>query len=99
MLDEAGLDAALLAHRKDDSHDPYIRAETELAFSRTGKDVGTPILTFAPDTEAEASFFGPIISKAPMGAEATRLWDAVEVLARSRVAELKRTKRDQLDFT
>lgn len=99
ILDDAGLDASLIEHRTDESHDPFIRTETELAFARTGKDVGTPILTFAPDTEGEASFFGPIISKAPLGAEAVRLWDAVEVLARSRVAELKRTKRDPLDFT
>jgi hypothetical protein len=99
ILDDAGLDQSLAQHSTDESHDPFIRAETDLAFTRTGKDVGTPILTFAPDTEGEASFFGPIISKAPLGAEAVRLWDAVEVLARSRVAELKRTKRDPLDFT
>lgn len=99
MLVDAGLDESLLSHHADESHDVYIRADTDLAFARTGKDVGTPILTFTPDTEAEASFFGPVISKAPKGEEASRLWDAIEVLARSRVAELKRTKRDQLDFT
>ena len=99
LLTDSGLDAELAEHAFDESHDPFIRTETELAFSRTGKDVGTPILTFAPGTEAEASFFGPVISKAPLGEEALRLWDAVEVLARSRVAELKRTKRDALDFT
>ena len=99
VLADAGLDADLVDHAEDESHDAHIRADTDLAFSRTGKDVGTPILTFAPDTEAEAVFFGPVISKAPRGEEAVRLWDAVEVLARSRVAELKRTKRDPLDFT
>ena len=26
----------------------YIRSETDLAFERTGKDVGTPIITFHP---------------------------------------------------
>ena len=31
--------------------------------------------------------------------EALRLWDAVEVLARSGVAEIKRSLRDKLDFT
>jgi len=99
LLADNGLDADLVDHFEDESHDPYIRSDTELAFSRTGKDVGTPILTFAPGTEAEAAFFGPVISKAPRGEEAVRLWDAVEVLSRSRVAELKRTKRDPLDFT
>ena len=39
---------------------PYLRAEIELALSRTGPDVGTPILTFAPGQgEREGSFFGP----------------------------------------
>jgi len=99
LLTGIGLDPSLAEHAFDESHDAYIRADTELAFSRTGKDVGTPILTFAPDTEGEASFFGPVISKAPLGEEALKLWDAVEVLASSRVAELKRTKRDPLDFT
>ena len=99
VLADAGLDQELAAHRDDESHDAYIRADTDLAFSRTGDKVGTPILTFVPDTEGEASYFGPVISKAPVGEEASRLWDAVEVLARSRVAELKRTKRDPLDFT
>jgi 2-hydroxychromene-2-carboxylate isomerase len=99
VLADAGMEPELAAHRDDESHDAYIRTDTDLAFSRTGNNVGTPILTFVPDTEGEASYFGPVISKAPVGEEATRLWDAVEVLASSRVAELKRTKRDQLDFT
>lgn len=99
LLTDIGLDASLVEHRLDESHDPYIRTDSELAFTRTGDGVGTPILTFSPGTEAEASFFGPVISKAPKGDEAVRLWEAIEVLARSRVAELKRTKRDPLDYT
>ena len=74
--------------------------ETELSLSRTGDDVGTPILTFHPGKENEASFFGPVISKAPRGAEALELWDAVEKLATmSGVAELKRSNRIPPDFT
>ena len=68
--------------------------------SRTGKDVGTPILTFHPGADNEASFFGPVISKAPRGAEAVELWDAVEKLATmSGMAELKRSNRVAPDFT
>ena len=79
-------------HAHDESHDAYLREETELALSRTGPDVGTPILTFAPGQgEREGSFFGPVISKAPRGAEAVKLWEAVETLATSGVAELKRS--------
>jgi hypothetical protein len=99
VLDEGGFDRALIAHADDESHDEYVRADTELALSRTGRDVGTPILTFRPGTDREGSFFGPVISKAPTGVEASELWDAVEKLATSGVAELKRTNRAAPDFT
>lgn len=100
LLSDAGLDASYLSAADDESHDEYLRADTELALSRTGRDVGTPILTFHPDTANEASFFGPVISKAPTGVEAVELWDAVEKLATmSGLAELKRSNRAPLDFT
>lgn len=99
VLDDAGFSAAYLSDADDDSHDAYIRSETELALTRAGKDVGTPILTFAPNSEREGSFFGPVISKAPTGEAASELWDAVEKLATSGVAELKRTNRAAPDYT
>ena len=99
-LEAAGLDPALATHAHDESHDAALRAEVETALSRTGPNVGTPILTFAPGQgEREGSFFGPVISKAPRGADAVKLWDAVETLATSGVAELKRTLRAKPDFT
>ncbi len=100
LLADGGYDRGYLAAADDDSHDTYIRADTELALSRTGKDVGTPILTFHPGGADEASFFGPVIAKAPRGREAVELWDAVEKLATmSGMAELKRSNRQRPDFT
>ncbi|NNE13196.1 MAG: hypothetical protein HKN41_13230 [Ilumatobacter sp.] len=99
ILDGAGFSVGYLAAADDESHDDYLRAETELALSRAGDDVGTPILTFRPGTEAEGSFFGPVIPKAPKGREAVELWDAVEKLATSGVAELKRSMRGTPDYT
>jgi hypothetical protein len=99
-LTAAGLDVALAKHAHDESHDAVLRDEVEVALSRTGPNVGTPILTFAPGQgEREGSFFGPVISKAPRGDEAVKLWDAVETLATSGVAELKRSLRAKPDFT
>lgn len=99
MLATAGLPTAYAAHVHDESHDAYIEGETELAFSRTGPDVGTPIITFHPGAPNEASFFGPVISLIPRGDEALRLWDAVEVIAStSGMAELKRSIRDAPRF-
>ena len=99
-LTAAGLDPQLAVHTHDESHDATLRDEVETALSRTGPNVGTPILTFAPGQgEREGSFFGPVISKAPRGDEAVKLWDAVETLATSGVAELKRSLRAKPDFT
>jgi 2-hydroxychromene-2-carboxylate isomerase len=100
LLTANDFDPALASAAADDAHDGHIRAETELALSRTGRDVGTPILTFHPGAENEASFFGPVISKAPTGTDALKLWDAVETLATmSGMAELKRSNRVAPDFT
>ncbi len=89
----------MLDHARDERHDRHLQAETDLALSRTGPDVGTPILTFAPGQgEREGSFFGPVISKAPTGTDAVRLWEAVETLATSGVAELKRSLRARPEF-
>jgi hypothetical protein len=100
LLGVAGLDVALAVHVCDESHDAHLRAETAAALERTGKDVGTPIITFHPGASNEASFFGPVISKAPRGDDAVRLWDAIELIATtSGLAELKRSNRAPLDFT
>ena len=99
FLETAGLPVELADHANDDSHDAYVRAETALAFERTGKDVGTPIITFHPGHDNEGSFFGPVISRIPRGADATRLWDAMEIVATtSGMAELKRSNRERPDF-
>jgi hypothetical protein len=100
MLAATGLDPSLAEHVEDESHDEHLRAEVELAFSRTGRDVGTPILTFHPGTDREGSFFGPVISRIPRGEEAVKLWDAIEIIATmSGVAELKRSARGRPDFS
>lgn len=101
-LAAAGIDAAFAERMPDESLDEEIAESTELALSRTGRDVGTPILTFNPDAaagEPTGSFFGPVIARIPRGGEALRLWDAVETLATtSGLAELKRTVRERPDF-
>jgi hypothetical protein len=100
VLRTIGSDPALASHGDEASHDPYIRSDTAVAFERTGKDVGTPIITFHPGTDREASFFGPVISSIPRGDDALRLWDAVEVVATtSGMAELKRSIRGRPDFS
>jgi hypothetical protein len=99
LLTAAGLPAVWAESALDDSFDALIRTETELALERTGKDVGTPILTFHPGGAKEASFFGPVISTIPRGEEAMKLWDAIETIATSSgMAELKRSLRARPSF-
>ncbi|MDP2293686.1 MAG: DsbA family protein [Actinomycetota bacterium] len=99
MLVAVDLPTELAAHALDESHDAFIAEETELAFARTGRDVGTPIITFRPGRADEASFFGPVISTIPRGEEATRLWDAIELIATSSgMSELKRSNRAAPQF-
>jgi Mycothiol-dependent nitroreductase Rv2466c len=96
----AGLPAALMAAAHDEALDAIVREETDLALGRTGKDVGTPIITFAPGTAEETSLFGPVVARIPRGDEALRMWDAVELLARTPgFAELKRSARDRPTYS
>ena len=78
-LTVADLDPAYASSADDTSWDELIEAETDLALSRTGRDVGTPIITFQPPDGL--SFFGPVISRVPSDEDALPLWDAVTTLA------------------
>jgi hypothetical protein len=99
-LEIAGFDRRFVESAFDTSFDARIESSTEEALSRTGRDVGTPILTFHPGSADEGSFFGPVIARIPRGPEALRLWDAVEVVATTPgVSELKRSLRDKPNFS
>ena len=99
LLSAAGLPGEWADDVENTDHDALIRSETELALERTGKDVGTPILTFRPGRTDEGSFFGPVISQIPRGDDAKKLWDAIETIATaSGMAELKRSLRARPSF-
>jgi hypothetical protein len=102
FIDECLASAGLSTTLNQTGHstfDDVIAASTSVALERTGKDVGTPILTFHPGQANEGSFFGPVIARIPRGDEALKLWNAVEVVATTPgVAELKRTLRSKPVF-
>jgi hypothetical protein len=94
-LRSVGIDGKYVDAANDEQWDAVLQAETDEALSRTGKDVGTPIISFWRDGE-QYSFFGPVISRVPRGAEALKLWDAVwEVATFPGLAELKRSLRER----
>lgn len=77
----------------DTSWQALLDDETELALSRTGRDVGAPIITFQPPDGL--SFFGSVVSRVPCDADALPLWHAVTTLAAfPGFAEMKRSMRE-----
>lgn len=93
VLAAARLPESLADAVDDDAWDAVVRAETDEALALAGKDVGTPILQFAPPDGP--AFFGPVISRLPGPDEAEELWDHVVALARfPGFAELKRSLRE-----
>ena len=95
VLAAAGVDERFADALDDLSRDAELNAETELALERTGRDVGTPIITFNRPDGTALSFFGPVISRIPSPDEAVPLWNAVTALAAfPGFAEMKRSLRE-----
>lgn len=87
-LAEVGLpaDLAKAAHQK--KWDPALKRSHKRAISLVGEDVGTPVV--AVDGVA---FFGPVVTPAPKGEAAGRLWDGCVLVAGTPgFYELKRTR-------
>jgi 2-hydroxychromene-2-carboxylate isomerase len=92
ILSELDLDPALASACEVEDYDEIVQTDTEMALERAGRDIGTPVLTFGPPDGY--SFFGPVISKVPTGADAVELWETVSKLAAfPGFAELKRSIR------
>lgn len=87
-LKEVGLDLKYLAEMENSDWDKQIIESHEAGIKLVGDDVGTPIIAING-----IGFFGPVISPAPKGEEAGKLWDGV-VLSASYPGffEIKRTR-------
>jgi len=87
-LDEVGLPADLIRFADTTVVDTELRASHQRAIDMVGDDVGTPVV--AVDGIA---FFGPVVSPAPAGEDAGRLWDGCLLVAGTPgFYELKRTR-------
>lgn len=87
-LEQVGLPASLLEAAQDESLDDVLRAKKQAVSELVGDDVGTPTITVAG-----SSFFGPVVSPAPKGEAAGRLWDGcVAVAGTDGFFELKRSR-------
>jgi 2-hydroxychromene-2-carboxylate isomerase len=75
-LAEVGLPAELAAYATSEEYDAQLRASHEDGISRVGQDVGTPVIAVG-----DVAFFGPVVTPAPKGEAAARLWDGVVLVA------------------
>lgn len=87
-LDEAGLPASLAAYADTEEFDQQLRASHAEAIELVGDEVGTPVVAVNG-----TAFFGPVMTPAPKGEDAGRLWDGfVLVTGVPGFYELKRTR-------
>ncbi|ANJ12020.1 MULTISPECIES: mycothiol-dependent nitroreductase Rv2466c family protein [Streptomyces] len=100
-LIEVGLPVDLADAGDGDRYDEDLRASHRRGVTLVGEDVGSPIIAVpGPDTAADpVAFFGPVVSPAPKGEDAARLWDGVLAAATTPgFYEIKRTRADSPDF-
>jgi protein-disulfide isomerase-like protein with CxxC motif len=87
-LADVGLPAELIDAVDSEEYDEALRASHYDGMNRVGMDVGTPVISVAG-----VAFFGPVVTPAPKGEAAGRLWDGVLAVAGTPgFFELKRTR-------
>jgi Mycothiol-dependent nitroreductase Rv2466c len=94
-LKEVDLPADLLRFATSVEVDDDVRASHDRAISLVGDEVGTPVIAMGG-----SAFFGPVVTPAPRGEAAGRLWDGWVLMAGTPgFFELKRTRTASPDFS
>jgi hypothetical protein len=93
-LAEVGLPASLASAAESTEFDDLIKESHNEAFDEVGLDVGTPVLRIRGK-----ALFGPVITPAPKGEAAGRLWDGLTLVAEADgFFELKRSRDRKPSF-
>jgi len=78
-LDVCGLDLELLGAAEDEKWDAPIVEAMTVAYAFGGPKTQTPTIVVRADPPH--GFKGPVMAPAPTGADAVRLWDAIQVIS------------------
>jgi hypothetical protein len=93
-LAETGLPASLASAAQSTEFDELIKSSHHEAFDDVGLDVGTPVIRIRGN-----ALFGPVITPAPRGAAAGRLWDGLVLVTEADgFFELKRSRYRKPSF-
>jgi predicted DsbA family dithiol-disulfide isomerase len=94
-LAEVGLSVSLADAMEDSSYDDEIRKSHHRGMDQVGHEVGTPVISVEG-----VAFFGPVVTPAPKGEDAGKLWDGVVAVASTPgFYELKRSREKGPDFS
>lgn len=92
-LADVGLPPELAEAATTDAYDEALRASHHAGMDPVGQDVGTPVIHVPGPDGQRVAFFGPVISPAPKGEAAGKLWDGVLLVAGTPgFFELKRSR-------
>lgn len=80
-LERAGLPRDLAGTGTTLAHDAALRASHAEAMAELGPHVGTPIIATTRDDGVRVAFFGPVVSRVPVGEAAGALWDGTLLVA------------------
>lgn len=99
-LKATGLPAELAEAGRTEEYDEALRASHQRGIGLVGTDVGTPVVAVENDEGEQVGLFGPVVTPAPRGEAAAKLWDGVyAVTTTPGFYELKRTRTKGPDFS
>ncbi|MFF3526987.1 DsbA family protein [Streptomyces rubiginosohelvolus] len=92
-LKDVGLPEDLAEYADKDTYDTQLRASHQEGIDKVGQEVGTPVIAVPGADGEQVAFFGPVVTPAPKGEEAAKLWDGTLLVASiPGFYEIKRTR-------
>ena len=98
-LEALGIDPEHAKAASDESWDAEIRSRMDEGLALVGTDVGTPIIALDRADGERVGIFGPVITRAPKGEDALKLWDGMTAMMDiDGFWEVKKTRTERPEF-